>query len=132
MKEARQRAAVVRNQNMNLVLARDKVHADQRKSEKEMNNDRVMASKELEEIKKQDRNNKATQLKKKKQFNDELQAMIKEKKMLEDRNRYGVSEDKLREMSGQIGEIQKLILQETSPSKHSSVGKGIVNDFSGN
>ena len=60
MKEARQRAAVVRNQNMNLVLARDKVHADQRKSEKEMNNDRVMASKELEEIKKQDRNNKAT------------------------------------------------------------------------
>ena len=71
-------------------------------------------------------------MKKKKQFNDDLQAMIKEKKMLEDQNRYGISEEKLREMSGQIGEIQKLILQETSPSKHSSAGKGIVNDFAGN
>ena len=39
-------------------------------------------------------------MKKKKQFNDDLQAMIKEKKMLEDQNRYGVSEEKLREMSG--------------------------------
>ena len=60
MKEARQRAAVMRNQHQNLVLARDKVHADQRKSEKEMNHDRVMASRELEAIKKQDINNKAS------------------------------------------------------------------------
>ena len=61
-----QRAVVVANQQYNTQLARDKVQMEQRKSEKEMNNDRFMANKELEEIQRQDKNNRVNSIKKKK------------------------------------------------------------------
>ena len=61
-----QRALVVANQQYNTQLARDKVQMEQRKSEKEMNNDRFMANKELEEIQRQDKNNRVNSIKKKK------------------------------------------------------------------
>ena len=73
-----QRAVVVANQQYNEQLARDKVQMEQRKSEKEMNNDRLMARKELEEIERQDKNNRANSIKKKKQIHDDLKAMMKE------------------------------------------------------
>ena len=61
-----QRAVVVANQQYNSQLARDKVQMEQRKSDKEMNNDRFMANKELEEIQRQDKINKVNSIKKKK------------------------------------------------------------------
>ena len=61
-----QRAVVVANQQYNSQLARDKVQMEQRKSDNEMNNDRFMANKELEEIQRQDKINKVNSIKKKK------------------------------------------------------------------
>ena len=54
------------NQQYNSQLARDKVQMEQRKSDNEMNNDRFMANKELEEIQRQDKINKVNSIKKKK------------------------------------------------------------------
>ena len=56
---------------------------EQRKSDKEMNNDRFMANKELEEIQRQDKINKVNSIKKKKQVHDDLKAMMKEQKLLQ-------------------------------------------------
>ena len=57
---------------------------------------------------------------------------MKEQNMQKELKKFLMTEEKLKEIYGSGSEIKKLMLQEASPEKYQSEGKGIVNDLTGN
>ena len=58
--------------------------------------------------------------------------MIRERQNLKDFAQIPLTEERLQELYGKGEQLKKFILQETSPYKYNSAGRGIVNDLTAN